>query len=97
MEDIKKDPRGRKKIPNRKQIAFYVHMDVYEHMQEICRLLNLRPAQYFTSTIEADYDRLRGNPKTKKFLDQLKALEETLKAMTCGPADGPSDEQPALK
>lgn len=87
MEEVKKETRGRKKISNRKQIAFYVSLEVHQHLMELCRLSNLRPSQYFTSTIEADYDRLQGNPKTKMFLDQLQALEGTLKAITCGAAD----------
>lgn len=88
MEEKKKDRRGRPKIEGqRKQVAFYVSLDVHSHLMELCRLSNLRPSQYFISTIEADYDRLQGNPKTKKILQQLNELETTLKNITCGVPD----------
>lgn len=63
-------------------VTLSVDPSVYAHMKELCRLSNLRPAQYFSALIEAEYDRLQGNPKVKELLKQLNDLEALVKGMT---------------
>ena len=63
-------------------VSFKLEPSVYEHMRELCRMANLRPRQYFSALIEADYDRVQGNPKVNELLKQISELEALVKGMT---------------
>ena len=45
---VKRYPSDDKKV-----VTLSVDPSVYAHMKELCRLSNLRPAQYFSALIEA--------------------------------------------
>lgn len=67
-------------------VTFRLEPVVYAHMQELCKLAGLRPRGYFSMLIEAEYDRIQGNPKIKELLRQINELETLVKGMTGGAA-----------
>ncbi len=71
---------------NRKstQTNFRLEDSVIARMDEICQLSGCTRVELVESLINAEYDRLNGNPQLRLLLEQLRGVAETLREVSPG-------------
>lgn len=65
----------------KKQLGIRLNEETVEHLDELARLMNASRATMLETLIEAEYDRVQGNPRAKALLEALRAFADTVQAL----------------
>lgn len=65
-----------------KQLSFRMPLSYFDMLDELCKVSGMSRGQYLMSSIEADYEKMEGNPKAKELLEQMKALTDLAKSIS---------------
>lgn len=64
-----------------RQISFRMEEETCDHLTELAKLSNVSKKEYIAASIEADWDKLQGNPKMKEIAEQLNQLSALMANM----------------
>lgn len=68
-------------------ITFRIPSEDAEHLDELCRLNDVKRGEFLLSAIRTSYDKLQGSPQLTALLEQMKELTE-LANKFAGVSDG---------
>lgn len=64
-----------------KQLCLRLSDEDVSRLDVLASAFGLTKSDYLRQSINADYDKLNGNPELKAAVEQIKALSESLKAL----------------
>lgn len=56
--------------------------EVASHLSELATIAGVSKTQWVVLSIEGEYDKLQGNPKLKSLLDDMKTINDKIKAFS---------------
>ena len=65
----------------KKQLGVRIDENAIAHLDELARLMNTSRADMLLTLIEAEYDRVQGNPRAKAVLDALRSFADTIQGL----------------
>ena len=71
------------------QITFRAPAEVIRQLDELCAMAGIKRSEFFINSICSEFDKVNGNPKLKKMLEQMREIAETMKQMN---GESPSDD-----
>lgn len=63
------------------QITFRAPTEVIRQLDELCSMSGIKRSEFFVNAICSEFDKVNGNPKLKKMLEQMREIAETMKQM----------------
>ena len=63
------------------QITFRAPTEVIRQLDELCSMSGIKRSEFLVNAICSEFDKVNGNPKLKKMLEQMREIAETMKQM----------------